>query len=271
MSNRYSSKHENARPTPELIAKAEELGKKAFKSGMKRVPFDDNALEELQGESHGTIGYVEIFWKAWLKGWDKANIAAPVKKENAKKSEWFAMLDKHMYMWDRAGADRIRGHVNVDRYFELEAAVMKLGGAIMKKKLDQIAGKEFVEIKEPKQLTENARGVTLDDLHRAYQKYADKGKTNSRYSSAVEGVKPATMTRYNSAHDNATGGAVVGKFKDGSASVFLPRKEYDKTIPWSGEALSLSKLAKRTDSLAGLTYHFKDSETMAKFLKAIGA
>jgi hypothetical protein len=64
--------------------------------------------------------------------------------------------------------------------------------------------------------------------------------------------------------------AVTGFFKDGSASIFLSRADYDKTIPWSGEAIRLSKLAKKTEALAGHTWHFKDGETLKRFAAAIG-
>jgi len=70
--------------------------------------------------------------------------------------EWFAMLNKLMYMWDRRDEKSVSGHVNVDKYFELEAAVKKFGGAITDKKLDKHAGKEWVVIKEPKHLTKNS-------------------------------------------------------------------------------------------------------------------
>lgn len=57
-----------------------------------------------------------------------------------------------MYMWDRVDDKTLRGHVAPDRYFELENAVKKMGGAIIEKKLDLIAGKEWVKIREPKGL-----------------------------------------------------------------------------------------------------------------------
>ena len=72
--------------------------------------------------------------------------------DNGTKDDWFKMIDSIMYMWDRVDEKTLRGHVAVDRYFELEAAVKKMGGAIVDKKLDKIAGKEWVKIREPKGL-----------------------------------------------------------------------------------------------------------------------
>jgi hypothetical protein len=70
--------------------------------------------------------------------------------ENGKKDERFRMIDSIMYMWDRVDDKTIRGHVDVNKYFELESAVKKMGGSIVDKKLDKVAGKEWVKIKEPK-------------------------------------------------------------------------------------------------------------------------
>jgi hypothetical protein len=58
--------------------------------------------------------------------------------------------------------------------------------------------------------------------------------------------------------------------EDPYSKVFLSRKDYDKTIPWSIEAKELASKAKRKDSLAGFEYTFPDPETAQAFRGAIG-
>lgn len=58
--------------------RAAQLGKAAFEAGKARVPAHDAAvLELLKGKPVGDKDTLPIL-KAWLRAWDKANLAAPV-------------------------------------------------------------------------------------------------------------------------------------------------------------------------------------------------
>lgn len=53
-------------------------------------------------------------------------------------------------------------------------------------------------------------------------------------------------------------------------TVFLSRKEYDATLPWSPKAVVLVQTAKKAASLAGFQYTFADVETAKAFKAEIG-
>lgn len=58
------------------VKEIQELGRKAFAAGRKRIPAWDVELMALcKGETFQTI---DRFMSAWLYGWDQANLAAPV-------------------------------------------------------------------------------------------------------------------------------------------------------------------------------------------------
>jgi len=58
---------------------AEKLGDEAFHKGMKRVPvFDKKILELVKKTTTGEVGTGIPYFKAWLKGWDKANLKKEV-------------------------------------------------------------------------------------------------------------------------------------------------------------------------------------------------
>jgi|GEM_PF-3849390 len=79
----------------------------------------------------------------------------------------------------------------------------------------------------------------------------------------AEGVEDPAVSDADAADD-----APVSEGKD--TSVFLSRKDHDKTIPWSPAAMALAKKAKRSDSLAGFNYVFPDADLAQQFRKAIG-
>lgn len=68
----------------DILSRAEQLGKEAFESGMKRVPAQDKELVSLLDDI--AIGDGGKVLDAWLNAWDKANIDAPV-EENKKIEE----------------------------------------------------------------------------------------------------------------------------------------------------------------------------------------
>ena len=53
-------------------------------------------------------------------------------------------------------------------------------------------------------------------------------------------------------------------------TIFLSRKDYDKTLPWSEEAKKLASSAKRKDTLAGFEFQFSSPENAKAFKDAIG-
>lgn len=64
-------------------AQAEKIGRAAFAAGKKRVPMHDaDIMKHLKGLPIG--GGSSAILGAWLKGWDKANLAAPVESHVSK-------------------------------------------------------------------------------------------------------------------------------------------------------------------------------------------
>jgi len=75
--------------TPELSEKmkiAERLGEEAFEAGKKAIPFLDKKVMTLQKDLQIGQGGDKIF-DAWIKGWTKANLRAPL-PSRAKIDDW---------------------------------------------------------------------------------------------------------------------------------------------------------------------------------------
>ena len=64
-----------------LVAQAQEMGAEAFKAGKKSIPIHDrNMMKFLKKHASGDMGSGGVYLGAWTKGWDKANLAAPLPK-----------------------------------------------------------------------------------------------------------------------------------------------------------------------------------------------
>jgi hypothetical protein len=72
----------------EKVARANELGAAAFAAGKKRVPASDAAITPLLGG-----GAANDVLKAWLAGWDNANLAAPAFDAQEIADQWRIMPD----------------------------------------------------------------------------------------------------------------------------------------------------------------------------------
>jgi hypothetical protein len=216
-SNRYSSKYvarmDNSSDLNQLLsyAKSELQDAKYWSKPKGDNPNNDwedygkvliqDILPEIKMGKTSTSEAIAAIKDLYVKMWKlRKNNESP--NENAEKvsdKEWFSMLNKIMYMWDRRDAKTITGHVNVDRYFDLENAVKKFGGAIMQKKLDKIAGKEWVEIREPKSLTKNSMENKMDLTNNRYSsKHVNAAKEETKENVAkeqgeiyVEGIQEA--------------------------------------------------------------------------------
>jgi hypothetical protein len=60
----------------ELVPQAEALGRAAFEADKKRIPAQDPAVLPLLAGLQ--VGEGLPILNAWLRGWDRANLAAPV-------------------------------------------------------------------------------------------------------------------------------------------------------------------------------------------------
>jgi hypothetical protein len=58
-------------PIPETESEAEALGRSAWKTGLRRVPSSDVVL---MGAMTGAVGEHTHLMRAWLRGWDAANL-----------------------------------------------------------------------------------------------------------------------------------------------------------------------------------------------------
>lgn len=66
--------------TPEqvaLILEAEILGKMAFDRGGSRASCQDRGMEDFLARHQFKIGEAMPYLKAWVRGWDNANLCAP--------------------------------------------------------------------------------------------------------------------------------------------------------------------------------------------------
>jgi len=68
--------------TAEITKRTKELGTKAFKDQLKRVPTQDKKLTELMKDTKAGEGKPLI--QAWLDGWDEANLAEETEEEGKK-------------------------------------------------------------------------------------------------------------------------------------------------------------------------------------------
>lgn len=148
--------------------KAFELGEKAFGNGLKRIPVMDKVLKRmLVGRKIGG-GSAELM-KAWLRGWDKANLAAPV--EDIENEDVELEEAKKTYL------------VNVTKYFrgigdqgrvvkaDSEKEAIKMVAKVLKKKpsyleAELIESDEDVSLEEARDLKAIARSlaVTIDEM-----------------------------------------------------------------------------------------------------------
>lgn len=53
-------------------------------------------------------------------------------------------------------------------------------------------------------------------------------------------------------------------------TVFLSRKDHDRTVPWSPGTCLVALAAKRSDSLAGFTYVFPSEHLAQEFRACLG-
>jgi hypothetical protein len=59
-----------------ILADAEAAGSEAFRTGKTRVPAHDGGMTALLRKYEGQ-GYAVALLTAWLRGWDRANLAPP--------------------------------------------------------------------------------------------------------------------------------------------------------------------------------------------------
>lgn len=88
---------------------------------------------------------------------DKASeMAAAIAQANdvleVSRDAWFKAVKDVAYQWDRKDANNLVVWVDQSDEHDAEAALMKLGGAVMSKKFDKQAGKTYLIVREPKGL-----------------------------------------------------------------------------------------------------------------------
>lgn len=91
------------------------------------------------------------------------------------------------------------------------------------------------------------------------------GRAPKRKKRASKASKEAEELRYY--REAQLEGAVYKN--PGAFSVFLARDAYNASVPWSIETRKLAKKAKRSDSLAGFTYHFRSEKDAQQFRNAV--
>lgn len=134
------------------LKEAAELGKKAFKDGLKRVPALDKKLLELIGKSKGELGFSTKFMGAWLKAWDKENLKKKVvSKLNL---EEISLEDA----WDILYKDFVEKTEIVKPNFKLDRTINKNEQALLRTIYDN------APIKQLYTYSTNKFGFKIEDL-----------------------------------------------------------------------------------------------------------
>ena len=133
------------------VERARELGASAFRLGLKRVPMLDKDFMEIVG---GEVGSNKDKYDAWYKGWDKANLSAPMPEDI-----------KEQY----------RVHVGNPELYDSEK-IDKEGYIYFDNEKDAITFTDKVQKKTGEFLTVEKVGQSKEDGGVEYEVYQGKGR-----------------------------------------------------------------------------------------------